>query len=76
MNLKAYIYGLLVLLLSFTNATAQQDVVAKMTVDTNKILIGQPIQVVLQVSQPRSVNINWPLFVDSMGKMRFWKFIR
>lgn len=69
MKVKAYIYGLLVLLLSFTNARAQQDVVAKMTVDTNKILIGQPVQVVLQVSQPRSVNINWPLFVDSMGKM-------
>ena len=69
MKVKAYIYGLLVFLLSFTNANAQQDVVAKMTVDTNKILIGQPVQVVLQVSQPKSVNINWPLFVDSMGKL-------
>ncbi len=75
MKLNNYFYGLLVLLLSFTNANAQQDVVAKMTVDTNKILIGEPIRVILQVSQPKSVSINWPLFVDSMGKMEILEIL-
>jgi hypothetical protein len=69
MKLNNYIVSLLAVLLSFSNVNAQQDVVAKLTVDTTKILIGEPVQVVLQVSQPKSVSINWPLFVDSMGKM-------
>jgi hypothetical protein len=69
MKLNKYIYSLFALLFSFTNSNAQQDVVAKLTVDTNKILIGEPIHVILQVSQPKSISINWPLFVDSMGKM-------
>lgn len=69
MKWNKYIYSVLALLLSFTNVNAQQDVVAKLTVDTNKILIGEPIQVVLQVSQPKNVFINWPLFVDSMGML-------
>ena len=57
----------------FSIASAQQDVVARLSVDTNKILIGQPVQVILQVSQPKNVQINWPLIVDSMGKLEILK---
>ncbi|MBK7887937.1 MAG: hypothetical protein IPJ86_11785 [Bacteroidetes bacterium] len=46
-----------------------QEVVARIAVDTNKILIGKPVAVLLQLSQPKSVSINWPLFTDSMGQM-------
>lgn len=69
MKLKVYTVAFWAMLLSFTSTFAQQDVVAKLTVDTNRVLIGQPIHVLLQVSQPKSVLINWPLFVDSMGKL-------
>lgn len=75
MKWNYYSYCLLALLLSFTNVNAQQDVVAKLTVDTNKILIGEPIHVVLQVSQPKNVLINWPLFVDSMGRLEIVEII-
>ncbi len=46
-----------------------QEVVAHISADTNKILIGKPVNVVLQLSQPRSLSIDWPLFTDSMGQL-------
>jgi len=67
------LFSFLISLLVFSIASAQQDVVARLSVDTNKILIGQPVQVILQVSQPKNVQINWPLIVDSMGKLEILK---
>lgn len=46
-----------------------QEVAASLSIDTNKILIGKPVTVLLQMSQPKSLSINWPLFTDSMGQM-------
>ncbi len=51
-----------------TGALAQ-EVVAGITVDTNKILIGKPVSVLLRLSQPKTLSVNWPLFTDSMGQL-------
>lgn len=51
-----------------------QDIVARAQVDTNKILIGKPVELVLQLSQPKNVSIDWPLIIDSVGGMEIIKF--
>lgn len=51
-----------------------QDVVATTSVDTNKILIGKPVQLIIQLSQPKNLNIDWPLIIDSVGGMEIWKY--
>ena len=51
-----------------------QEVVAHASVDTNKILIGKPLLLTIQLSQPRSINIDWPLIIDSVGGMEIWKY--
>lgn len=54
-------------------AALAQDIVARAQVDTNKILIGNPVELVLQLSQPKNVNIDWPLIIDSVGGMEIIK---
>ena len=54
-------------------AALAQDIVARAQVDTNKILIGKPVELVLQLSQPKNVNIDWPLIIDSVGGMEIIK---
>ncbi|MBK9402390.1 MAG: hypothetical protein IPN36_16570 [Bacteroidetes bacterium] len=61
--------SLAVIFLLIVHPLNAQEVVARISVDTNKILIGKPVSVLLQLSQPKSVSINWPLFTDSMGQM-------
>lgn len=51
-----------------------QDIVARAQVDTNKILIGKPVELILQLSQPKNVSIDWPLIIDSVGGMEIIKF--
>lgn len=51
-----------------------QEVVARATVDTTAALLGQPVRLVLQLSQPANLTINWPLFIDSLGGMEIWKY--
>lgn len=60
---------LLLLLFSGTQKMKAQDVVASLSIDTNAILIGKPVTVLVQLSQPKSMSINWPLFTDSMGQL-------
>ena len=54
-------------------AAVSQDIVARAQVDTNKIVIGKPVELVLQLSQPKNVNIDWPLIIDSVGGMEIIK---
>lgn len=56
-----------------TNGSAQ-DVVARISADTNRILIGKPIRLNLQLSQPKSLNIEWPVFTDSLGGMEILQY--
>lgn len=51
-----------------------QEVVARASVDTTAALLGQPVRLVLQLSQPANLTINWPLFIDSLGGMEIWKY--
>lgn len=68
MVMRSRLMCLFVLLLSMYSAKAQ-DVVASMKADTLSILVGQPLQVTLQLSQPRNADIPWPLFADSLGNL-------
>lgn len=51
-----------------------QEVAAHSVVDTNKIFIGKPVQLTIQLSQPKNLNIDWPLIIDSVGGMEIWKY--
>jgi len=68
MKMRSRLMGLFVLLLSMYSAKAQ-DVVASMKVDTLSILVGQPLRVTLQLSQPKNADIPWPVFADSLGNL-------
>jgi len=64
-----YIVSLVLLTLSFQFATAQ-SVSVKASIDSSYILIGQPIQLVLEANVPLGVNVDWfPL--DSLPHFEF-----
>lgn len=57
-----------------TRNVVAQEVVARVTVDSTSALIGQPVRMVLQLSQPKSLSVNWPLIIDSLGAIEIWKY--
>jgi len=59
----------LLLCLSFTGPLFAQQVVPSLSVDTNRMLIGRQLKVQIQLSQPKDLNIDWPVFQDSIGGM-------
>ncbi|MBV4356575.1 BatD family protein [Pinibacter aurantiacus] len=64
-----YIVSLVLMTLSFQFATAQ-SVSVKASIDSSYILIGQPIQLVLEATVPLGVNVDWfPL--DSLPHFEF-----
>lgn len=46
-----------------------QQVIPSLSVDTNKMLIGRQLKVQLQLSQPKDLLIDWPVFQDTIGGM-------
>lgn len=64
-----YIVSLVLMTFSFQFATAQ-SVSVKASIDSSYILIGQPIQLVLEANVPLGVNVDWfPL--DSLPHFEF-----
>ena len=72
--MKRCVFLLVIVLFSAAAELKAQDVVAHASVDTNKILIGKPVQLTIKLSQPRQLNIDWPLIIDSVGGMEIWKY--
>lgn len=68
------LYAVVHLTVFFTSPLAAQDVVARVTIDSSVALIGQPVRLVLQLSQPKNISVNWPLFIDSLGGIEIWKY--
>ncbi|MBL7923006.1 MAG: hypothetical protein JNL88_02290 [Bacteroidia bacterium] len=64
----------LAFLLSNFNLKAQ-EVVARLSADTTKMLIGQPLRIDLQLSQARSVDVSWPIIIDSMGSFEILEML-
>lgn len=44
-----------------------QDVSAKITSDTNNVLIGQPVQLTLSVNQGSAAKLSFPVFADTLN---------
>lgn len=65
---------LVAVLCIFVRTADAQNVVARATIDSSSALIGQPVRLVLQLSQPRNVSVNWPLIIDSLGAIEIWKY--
>ena len=64
--MKAFLISLFVFI-SIASSQAQ-EVIPSVTVDSANKLIGQPINVKLQLSQPRGVNVDWNS-IDSLENM-------
>ncbi|MFM1745847.1 MAG: hypothetical protein RLZZ630_1784 [Bacteroidota bacterium] len=61
-----FITMVLGLLLSGFSVFAQ-EVAARLEADTNRIRIGEPLTLRLQLSQPKGLDISWPSWLDSLS---------
>lgn len=55
------------LIISFYTASISQEIEARLTADTNHLLIGEPVRLNLTVKSPNDYKINFPLFADTLG---------
>lgn len=58
-----------ILFFAFENTSLGQNTEARATLDTNTILIGKQIHLLLELKQDKSLNIQWPLVPDTIGKI-------
>lgn len=55
--------------ISASLALHAQQVVPSLSVDTNRMLIGRQLKVQIQLSQPKNLQVDWPVFQDTIGGM-------
>jgi len=69
MNICRYILHIILVSLLSASTLRAQEAEAKMRIDTNVILIGDPVKLTIEALMPRNMDIVWIAFADSISKI-------
>ena len=67
-HIKPNFHLLIIFALLIGSSVSQAQVNAKAKIDSSKILIGDHVNLDLEVSFPNGINLKWPLILDTLSK--------